>query len=510
MSLVTLKGFGKAFLVGALSVFLFACNGGGPAPQQPSPPGSGSAFVFIGDTPPPGSTILKFEITLSGAVLCQTLTAGECGGTTVSLISGPVEIELNQLQLESAFLNLTAVPEGTYAGVKLTFANPELKIMLADGSILELESPALPVAPAMVTPTFDGGLTVNADTKFGFLVDFNVFESIQTDGGGNITSISPMVSLVELPAVAGEEIEELDDATGAVTNLNKTCPTGSFTLTDSLTGLPIPNITFDADTEFEDEGTFNCGALANGQIIEADIKLLAGEGLTSAKFYAEEIEMVNPPDEDELEGLVFQVNDSSQFVLLVQEEEGGPGIPLGSFVTLSLPAGIGFAIDDEGLPIPSTLTFASPNDLLAGQEVEVDVVEGSLVVPTGSTCATVADGCTATAEKLKLKSGTITAQVGTVNDPNFTLSGLPSLFTNPDDRPLSVDCPVGPPACTITSILVSTSSQTEFEDVANVTGLNAGGFVTVRGLLLKSGFAGPGPGTGTPEVIAEKVRPMSP
>ncbi|MFQ5778490.1 MAG: hypothetical protein ACE5IP_10850 [Terriglobia bacterium] len=471
---------------------------------------SSSAFIFVGDAPPPGSSILKFEIDLSSATLCPSVgAAGECQGSPqVSLISQPVEIELKQLELESAFLSLAPVPEGTYQGVKLTFASPELKIMLDDGTVQELEPPGLQLNPAMVTPTFDGGLMVSADTNFGFLIDINIFDSIQSSGGA-VTGISPVVSLVELPAIAQEEIEELEDVTGKVANLTKTCPTGTFTLIESMTGLPIGDIQFNAETEFDDL-TCESAAFANDQIVEVDLRLMAGENLQSAQFFAKEIEGVNPPDEDEVEGIITQVNSATEFVLLVQESETlFTDVPIGSFVTVTLDAGTFFRIDQDDLPVnPAVHTFASGDDLLAGQKVEVDVENGTLTVPTGSTCAVIADACTALAEKIKLKKATFTARVDALNDPDFTLEDLPRLFGSSTVlRAMSADCQ----ACFVVSILVSTSNQTEFRnELQGFADLNVDDIVTVRGLLFKTAFGPPEPGTGEPELVARRVRRRAP
>ncbi|MCI0402826.1 MAG: hypothetical protein L0212_04805, partial [Acidobacteria bacterium] len=140
----------------------FGCGGGSETPPVSSVPGSSTAFVFIGDAPPPGSTILKFEITLTGAVLCPQVSGGQCqGNPQPSLITQPVEISLEQMQLESAFLSLASVPPGTYQGAKLTFANPELTILLPNNPIPQKLTP--PLTASMVTPTFNGGLTVEAN-----------------------------------------------------------------------------------------------------------------------------------------------------------------------------------------------------------------------------------------------------------------------------------------------------------------------------------------------------------
>lgn len=490
----------------ALAVGAASCGGGGDESPPPTiTPSSGSAFIFIGDTPPLGSTVLKFEITLSSAVICPQVSGNTCQGSPqTSLISQPIEIELSQLELESAFLNIQSLPAGTFQGAQLTFANPELKLLLADNTIVELEPPDLQVSPATVTPTFPGGLTVTADTNFGFLVDFNVFDSIQSSGN-LVTGISPVVTLVQLPALANETIEELEDVTGRVSNLNKTCPTGTFTLIESITGLPISDIRFDDTTEFED---LTCDTLANDQVVEADLELRMGATLQSAEFFAEEIEFVNPPDpnELELEGLVFQVNSASQFVLLVQEEEGAPSVAIGSLVSVNLATNTNFRIDDDDVLV-DPLDFDTGDDLLAGQKIEVDVENGSLSIPSGADCADIADNCTAIAEKVKLKEGSLTGRVAGVSGTTFTLDQLPSLFgSSAAPRRLSADCQ----SCFVGSILVTTSLETEFkDDLTGIGGLTVGDIVTVRGLLLKGSFSGPPPGTtfpNVPELVAEKVR----
>ncbi|MBI1983892.1 MAG: DUF4382 domain-containing protein, partial [Acidobacteria bacterium] len=290
----------------AVTLFTISCgDGGGQVTPPPIQTTSGNAFTFIGDAPPPGSTILKFEITLNSATLCPQVTdAGECVGTSqVSLLTEPVEIELEQLQLESAFLSFRRVETGTYQGVRLTFANPELKLLQADGSVLELESPGLTLDPATVTPKFPTAVTVTDGANIGFLVDFNVADSIQSSGT-TVTGIAPVVSLVQLPPNAQQQIEELEDTTGKVSSLNKTCPTGSLTLLDSLTGIPISNIRFDATTEFDD---LSCETLADDLVVEVDLELRSPT-TGSAEFFAEEIELVNLADDGGLEGVVFQVN----------------------------------------------------------------------------------------------------------------------------------------------------------------------------------------------------------
>jgi hypothetical protein len=197
-------------------------------------------------------------------------------------------------------------------------------------------------------------------------------------------------------------------------------------------------------------------------------------------------------------------NSATEFVLLVQQEENLSSVPNGSFVTVTAdPTNVQFAIDAGNLSVGS-LTFATGADLLAGQTLEVNVTSGSMVV-AATGCATVADDCTASADTLTLKKGTFTAQVTGTSDPNFTLGTLPSVFGSASlFRPLSADCQ----SCAITSVQVTTSSATEFEDeLTGVSGLVVNDTVTVRGLLLKNSFTGPGPiSPFPPQLVAEKVR----
>jgi hypothetical protein len=496
-----------AVMVLGMALWATSCSNGG-APGFPVQPASGTGYVFIGDAPPPGTSILKFEITLSGATLCPTVgSGGECAGSPqVQLLTTPVTIEMTRLQLQSAFLSLKSVAAGTYGGVRLTFSNPEIKVMNLDGSVSTLEGVDLPLNPTSVTPTFSGGLTVGADTNFGLLIDLNVLESIQSSGGV-ITGIAPVVSLTNLPVTVGQTVEELEDTKGRVSNLNKTCPSGSFTLNDSMTGLPIASLRFDSTTEFDDDLT--CEILANDQIVEADI-VLRSDSLTSVQFFAKKLELANPADEPSLEGLIVQVNpfddanNRYQLVLLVHEAENISGIGNGAFVTVNInPDTALFRVDADSLPVESS-AFASGADLLAGQSVEVDVLSGSVVVGTNN-CAAVEDGCVAGAEKIKLKKGSITANVQGTSQPNFTLTTLPSIFgTLTLMRRLSADCE----NCSIANITVVTSDQTKFEGLpGDFSGLQVGQTVTVRGLLIKNGFLGPGPiGSGSPQLVAGKVR----
>src|SRR5260370_41292882 len=98
--------------------------------------------------------------------------------------------------------------------------------------------------------------------------------------------------------------------------------------------------------------------------------------------------------------------------------------------------------------------------------------------------ATAGSTISMTANRVRLRLTQFTANVsGAPVPPNFTVSSLPSLFTNAG----------------ITTIQVDTSDRTNFVGVSGVSGLADGNTLSLRGLLFSSG-ANP------PVLVAKKVR----
>src|SRR6266446_1645063 len=91
--------------------------------------GAAAVSVTMTDTPPAGVTLLSFEVSVTGA----TLNPG-----SVDLLGGkgPIQIEVKQLETESAFLSTATVPAGAFTSLTLTFANPELTFKNDTGAAL--------------------------------------------------------------------------------------------------------------------------------------------------------------------------------------------------------------------------------------------------------------------------------------------------------------------------------------------------------------------------------------
>ncbi len=128
-----------------------------------------------------------------------------------------------------------------------------------------------------------------------------------------------------------------------------------------------------------------------------------------------------------------------------------------------------------GLTVPSDVSFATANDLLVGQNVQVRRRAGS-------------SGTSIVTDRVRLRSSRFTATVNTkLNATDFTVDNLPGLFAN--------QLP------SVNTIEVRTQSQTDFKPAGtSVASLNAGDLVSLRGPLFKRIVAG------NPVLVAKKVR----
>ena len=457
---------------------IYSCGGSMSNPLQQ---GSPALSVTVTDTPPGGVSVLSFEVSVTGA----TLNPGN-----VDLLAGrgPVRIEVENLETESGFLNTARVAPGTYTSLNLTFANPELTFKngttgtlagCAAGAVCEIK----PAGTLTSTVNFPSpGLTITGSssgmmqeedderTAMGIQVDLNV-NTILSGTLGVDFSQAGAVSVKQLTREGEGEFDDVDDLKGVVQNLNTTKMT--FTL-HTMTG--DFSITTDSHTQFEFENctanNFSC--LQNNMVVRVDVMMMPG-GI----FLAKEIGFEDEAEDDELEGVVFKIDDAMHFEMVVLDElrplnnvsVGNPVI-----VTLSTPT---FQVQMEELNAPSGLVSAfqgatDTSQLLPGQAVEIRLTAPANAGPP----------ITVTANRVRLRMTQFTANVsGAPVPPNFMVGSLPSLFTGAG----------------ISSIQVMTSSQTNFDGVTGVSGLADTNTVSLRGLLFNNG-ANP------PVLVAKKVR----
>jgi hypothetical protein len=418
------------------------------------------------DTPPPGVTVISFEVTITGAVLQPG---------NVSLVTTPIEVEVKRLEVEAAFLNTINVPAGTYTSITLTLSNPELTFKndtgatlagCANGAVCELQP------NVSGTFTFSGApfpLTIMANSPIGLLIDANLNNIIQGNlsldfGGANAFTVT------QLAPVAGTgQLEEIE-LEGVVANKDAT--NNQFTLQTFRGNLTVQ---VNANTEFEDFEDIGCNAanftcVQNGQVVEVELRLMPG-----GMLIAHEVEFEDNAVNDELEGVVFSIDGPTQFrMVIIGQRRSVSGLDLGLPVTVTLAPGTQFRVDDNGLTVPATQRTlfegsVDTSQLMPGQTLQIRRLSSS-------------SGTNINTDRVRLRGTRFTATVASVAAPNFVVNNLPSLFTSAG----------------VTQIQVQTSSETDFDNVQGVSSLAAGNIVSLRGLLFKN--------IPDPILVAKKVR----
>ncbi len=455
---------------------LAGCSGSSTNPPPP-PPGASQVTLAMTDAPPPGVTVLSFEVSVTSAVLNP-------GNVDLLAGRGPIQIEVKRLETEAAFLSTVGVAPGTYNSITIGLANPELTIKndgapgipgCAVNAVCEFK----PAVSANVT--FSGApfpVTVSSNSPFGLLIDLNLNNIISGALGVDFNAAgSVVVSQLNVQQPTGQ-LEELEDLVGIVKN--KDAANNRFEL-ELAPGRRL-TILVDSNTQFEDFNEINppCQAVPqnftcvlNDQMAEVDVRIMAAGTLLAKKVEAEdEVDL-----EEELEGIIVSIaSPPDSFEMVVTDDiRNVPGVEVGQRVRVNLRPATQFRIDDDGLPNINSADFDTRDDLLVGQKVEVE----RKTAPSGAPPAFETD-------KVKLKRSSFTAKVKTKIDANtFTVDNLPSLF--------------GSATPAITEVEVRTSAATRFQDVANVAALNTGDIVSLRGLLFKRAGS-------TPFMVAKRVR----
>ena len=257
----------------------------------------------------------------------------------------------------------------------------------------------------------------------------------------------------------------MDDMLGQISSVGS----GQFTMS-FVNGMPSMTITTDSNTSFMGFDAIsklnNFSALAQGQIVMARMQLMAGGTLHAEKV---RFESSNP---QVLEGMIVALNNSTQFDMVITNEAPAfQGLSLGLLVRVNVQTPSMFDIDDTDLPV-NGMSFAASSDMMVGQVVQIE--------PTSALASGTPPQLNT--NHVRLMKTWMTANVASItNADTFSLQGLPGMMTSAG----------------FSSMTVSTSSQTMFEDVANVAAIGVGNTVSVRGPMFKA--------NGPPVIVSSKV-----
>ncbi len=454
------------------------------------------------DDPPSGVTVLFFQISLTTAYLTPTSGSGN-----VSLLNNntPIQVDVTQLQAITDFLSTAQVAAGTYKSLTLTFASPQLVIFNQSDQTIASTCPVQTVC--QVTPQIDGSatltfsttpfpLTLTAGNPLGFLLDFHLNEVIQQDLSVNL-GITNGVTIKELPAAPPFGPPPFGYLLGTVQSVNAS--QNQFTLQTIWGGTFTVDV--NSSTNYQNFPSSACATsefscIASGDVVQVQVASVQADNT----LLAASVSYIQSSAQQVVEGNIVNLstaNGNTVMTLLLHWSPNAGRLPFGGIASVTVPSSATFSVDSDNFSIPSGLSFSAASDLLVGQNVQVEVMAGTLS-NSPSVGRWAPPSVSFTTNSVELEPSQITGMITAISSgtSTFTITTLPNFFAPwPNwNSPNSNWMP--------TQITVDTTSQTTFQGVTpdDLSGLSTNTLASVRGWLF------PTPSGTTPSTqVAETV-----
>jgi len=457
----------------AAMLIMTACGGGGTSgttttQSTTQPAQQGATFITGEDTPLPAA--LAFNVTVSSVMLNN-------GTTSVEALAAPATVDFARLIGLRTLLSFNAITAGTYNSATIKLDNPSISFLDLStnppsvGTINGTFAGSATPTSTTVTVAFASPMVVTANGLAGLHMHFDLRDSIQLDGSGQITGvINPQIQLN--PVKATDDDAQITDLRGGLVSTNVS---GNSFVIQRPGGRQI---TIDVNSSTTYNGSNTLASLAPPAVIEVD-----GQVQNDGSILATDVEVVSV-ESAFISGRIVSVTPTTgaatSLTILVDEEVPAlAGIPVGFPVTIDVSqvqiydirhidnwftnflfnnttlvpgqrVGIGGHLDTSQNPpvlVPKRV-------MLRRQGVEGNLVSGSVQIVSGN-------------------QGSFQIQNG-------------NLFGYVLGAPLDV----------------STDNKTRFPNINGLTGLQAAGAVkvAVEGLILKD------PNTGNPRMYAQGVK----
>jgi hypothetical protein len=457
------------FLLFATVALLSGCGSKGLYSGGSPTSGTAPVVLTLTDAPATNSSILSAEVTLSAA----TLNPGN-----VSLLSGPVQLELTKLQTDTAHLSTTNVTPGSYTSLVLTFANPSITFENDTGApvVAGVGTPTptcaasavctiQPVATNLSTTIPLSFFTLSASTAAGLLVDVNLENLISSAFAEDFSAGTSASQFV--PAGSNAPRVGVEDVVGQIVSVS--AANSTFTVQNALGEVTL---TANSATNYFQFPTSVCATavfacVESGQILSVDIGIEANGTVVARNVLFED---ANSTD-TEVEGVITAINTGAQTFNMVTLDESAAvsGLNIGAVATVHYGPTTPLDIDSiyaDSTPVNTAgFLFGTANeDLALGQEVMIQRNPAS--TPTTSI----------TADRIRLRSSRITGTIQMMAAPNIDLGGssppFPSLFSanGISEILLQTSTPTIFTGTTLDGVSISSITQLSVTDIAAVRG----------------------------------------
>ena len=208
--MLRLKAMG-VFVVVLAAFFLASCSGS--TGVTPDPSNQASVFTIATDAPLQG--VVSCLITVTGVTLNN-------GTSNVSVLSTPQAVDFAQLSGLHQLLDLNSVPTGTYTSATVTLATPVIGFIDTTQTPPTVNTVNGTLSQSSVTVNFANPFVLNDADLVGLRMEFDLRESLATDGSGNITGAVNPVFHMQLLAADDSEVSIDDFHAGVVGVTNDT------------------------------------------------------------------------------------------------------------------------------------------------------------------------------------------------------------------------------------------------------------------------------------------------
>ena len=462
----------RVFLTIAVTACVVGCSAGsGNSPSGSSNSGTtsqqtGSVYVLGTDAPLP--SVVSFSVSL------QSITLSDGSSTPVSILNGAQTVDFARFNGLSTLLDFNSIPTGTYTTATITLGSATLGYLNTQtGSAPAIASMPAMLTQSVVTINLASPFVVNAGDMDALRFDFDLRQSIQVDGNGQITGqVTPVLDLAALSASDPERY--IDEFDAGVVSID--AASNSFVV-QGPHGRQY-TVQVSANTEFENNETIAnlttssiveiSGSFApNSQTINADcLGILSQDGYWAAGL----VTYVTPAQGAAANSLNMYVR---------AELPADTGLTLGQIANINLTGSEMYFV--YKLRTPLTNFFFNSSLLVPGQHISI-----------GGPLSGAANSQSVTAHRIVLRHEGHTGEwvAGSTNTGNGTFSfnsnGLAGVLFN------------GP-------ITVYTTPVTQYLGGLNgLSDLSGGTAIPLRvvGLVLKN------PSTGQPVFVARSVEEL--
>jgi hypothetical protein len=446
----------------------------------------GVTLAAVPLTPPPGTSILSFVVTINSVSLTP---AGGGSDVAIGLNTGSYIVDLARLESDSAFLGIASanIPSGTYNKLSVNLDAAVTYCAATSGTAGCKAGSVAQFTKSFATPTTSNfSMTFSANEQASLQLRINFNNALTVNSGTQaVTAVdltaTDVVTTATLPlatsTLATGQQDFVDDVTGVVTAASGSSVSVETATQGTITVAINNSSVFGSACVIPPTAPATCGATpAVGQVASIDAAL-DSNGTGTLLVY----DPINASSIDLIEGVDTTLNTSStQFQIatnaIVRANSGSliGSLSLGDTVNVTLAAGASAFIDSHGLPV-GTFTGGTATGIFPGQTVALHVT--SFTAKSGATPAS------ATVDIVVLRFTRVPGTVTTGSGGLFNIGSLPAFFGQTGSSEVQ---------------LSSGSPSTELDGYASSGAITSGDNVSIRALFFGN--------SSVPAFSAAKVR----